>query len=71
MSEVENSLSKNIVAARKQAGLTQNKLAELVGVSLRTVQRWESGEREPFLREFFKIVKATKVTSEDLLSGVL
>ena len=71
MNKVESNLAKNIIAARKQAGLTQTKLAELVGVSPRTVQRWESGEREPFLREFFKIVKATKVTSDELLKGVI
>ena len=31
-------------AWRKSTGLTQQTLAEIAGVSLRTVTRWESGE---------------------------
>lgn len=39
--------SDNIVALRKKQGLTQAQLAELVGVEQPTVQRWETGKREP------------------------
>lgn len=33
--------------ARKAAGLTQEEAARKVGVSLRTVQHWEAGTKEP------------------------
>lgn len=31
--------------ARKSLGLTQGQLAKLMGVDIRTVQKWEGGER--------------------------
>ena len=33
-------------AARKKAGLTQQQSADLIGVNIRSWQRWESGEHE-------------------------
>jgi putative transcriptional regulator len=36
-----------IVRTREKAGLSQAKFAELLGVSVRTVQDWEQGRREP------------------------
>lgn len=33
--------------ARKQAGLTQAKMNQLMKVPLRTIQSWEAGDREP------------------------
>ena len=37
----------NIREMRTQHGLTQKQLAELIGVTTRTVERWESGDRVP------------------------
>ena len=36
-----------VVAARNASGLSQVKFAELMGISVRTLQKWEQGEREP------------------------
>lgn len=36
-----------VVAAREKAGLSQAGFAELLGVSVRTLQQWEQGRREP------------------------
>ncbi len=36
-----------IVRAREKSGLSQAKFAELLGVSVRTIQDWEQGRREP------------------------
>jgi len=36
-----------VVAARENAGLSQAGFAELLGVSVRTLQQWEQGRREP------------------------
>jgi putative transcriptional regulator len=36
-----------IVAARQKSGLSQSQFAELMGVSLRTLQEWEQGRRNP------------------------
>jgi putative transcriptional regulator len=36
-----------IVVAREKTGLSQSQFAALLGVSLRTLQDWEQGRREP------------------------
>ena len=36
-----------IVRAREKSGLTQAEFAQLLGVSVRTIQDWEQGRREP------------------------
>ena len=36
-----------IIRAREKSGLSQGKFAELLGVSVRTLQDWEQGRREP------------------------
>jgi putative transcriptional regulator len=36
-----------VTEARKKAGLSQAKFAELLGVSVRTLQDWEQGRRQP------------------------
>lgn len=36
-----------VAAARNASGLSQAQFAELLGISVRTLQKWEQGEREP------------------------
>ncbi|WP_226447691.1 helix-turn-helix domain-containing protein [Ferribacterium limneticum] len=36
-----------VIAARKASGLSQSQFAELMGVSVRTLQEWEQGRRQP------------------------
>lgn len=36
-----------VVEARRNAGLSQSEFAELLGVSVRTLQDWEQGRRRP------------------------
>ncbi len=36
-----------VLRARKKSGLSQSKFATLLGVSVRTLQDWEQGRREP------------------------
>lgn len=40
-------LAKELHTLRETLGLTQGELARLLGVSARTVSRWEQGESEP------------------------
>lgn len=44
--ELKN-LSKEIVKARKRINISQVKLAEMLGISVRTLESWERGKRNP------------------------
>lgn len=36
-----------VISARKKSGLSQVEFAKLLGVSVRTLQEWEQGRRQP------------------------
>ena len=36
-----------VIAARKNSGLSQSAFAQLLGVSVRTLQGWEQGRKQP------------------------
>lgn len=40
-------VSSPVIEARKKAGLSQSQFATLLGVSLRTLQGWEQGRKQP------------------------
>jgi putative transcriptional regulator len=39
--------SVDVKALREQLGLTQNEFSGMIGVSIKTLQNWEQGRREP------------------------
>ena len=64
-----NTKGKNILEARKNAGLTMEELGKMVGVSRAAIKRYESGEIANIPDDKIeKIAKATKV-SEAFLMG--
>ena len=64
-----NTKGKNILEARKNAGLTMEELGKMVGVARATIKRYESGEIANIPDDKIeKIAKATKV-SEAFLMG--
>ena len=54
-------------AARVAAGLTQEELADKMGVSRSTVIDWESGKREIKTAYFYMFCKLTGFTEDDIL----
>lgn len=46
----------NIKILRTEKGMTHGQFAKKIGVSERTLRRWESGEREPAIKYIKKIV---------------
>ena len=54
---------------RKAKGLTQTQLAQRIGISLNSVQRYEKNERQPSIDLLFKIANALGVTFLDLVLG--
>ena len=55
-----------IAVLRRNAGMTQQKLAELIGATQQQVAYWESGKREPPADVLDKIAKALNVTVEEI-----
>lgn len=55
--------------ARKERKITQEKLAELLGVSNRTVSRWENGQNMPDISLLPKISEILEVSIFEMLGG--
>ncbi len=62
------SLSENIRSFRKQRGMTQEKLAEALGVTVGAVYKWESGQSQPELSLLVEMADFFD-TSVDVLLG--
>lgn len=62
------SIAENILASRTAARLTQEQLAETVGVSRQTVAKWESGETSPDLEHAAALAEALGTTLDMLVS---
>lgn len=60
-------VGKRIKLARELAGLTQEKLAEIIGVSRTAIVRWESGETDPTIDHLIAMTKVLKVSADYLL----
>ena len=54
---------------RKEKGITQEQLAELFGVSGRTVSRWETGTNMPDLDLLIRISDYYNVEIKEILDG--
>lgn len=54
---------------RERAGLSQMKLAVLVGVSLGAIRQWESGKVEPKARHLLKLAEVLGVRPEEIEFG--
>ena len=60
-------ISMNIQSRRKVCGLTQEQLAERLGVSRQTVAKWESGETAPDLSNGAALADALDVSLDELI----
>lgn len=62
-------LNEKLLELRKQKGLTQAELAEILFVSRTAVSKWESGRGYPNIDSLKAIAKFFGVTIDELLSG--
>ncbi len=60
-------MAEKIKFYRQRKNLTQEKLAELIGVSAMTVKRWEWGQRIPRANELMKLAQALNTNMEYLM----
>ena len=64
-------IGENIQCLRKRKSITQEALAEMVGVSRQTIAKWESGESAPDLEMSGKLSQALDVSLDDLANAPL
>ncbi|MGN0781981.1 MAG: helix-turn-helix transcriptional regulator [Christensenellales bacterium] len=60
-------LKDNLKTLRHMTGLSQRRLADELGVSVKTVSHWESGYSEPSLAMLSRLRRVLDVEYEDLL----
>ena len=61
------SLSENIRSFRKQRKMTQEKLAEALGVTVGAVYKWESGQSQPELNLLVEMADFFDISVDALL----
>ncbi|MBE5782126.1 MAG: helix-turn-helix transcriptional regulator [Clostridiales bacterium] len=61
-------LNEKIYWCRKKAGLSQEALAEIIGVSRQSISKWETGEASPEISKLPLLARAFHVTADWLLS---
>lgn len=62
-------LKDRIAAVRKAAGLTQEQMGELVGVTRQAVSKWESGQTVPDAITIGRLCLALHVSADYVLLG--
>ena len=65
----QRKIGRFIAEARKELGMTQRELAEALGVSNRTVSKWECGDGLPELANILPLCELLRVTADELLRG--
>ncbi|MBS1509457.1 MAG: helix-turn-helix transcriptional regulator [Bacteroidetes bacterium] len=62
-----NKLSHNLLFLRKNRGLSQDAMPQLVGISRVTWSNWENGRTEPEVEKLLNIAGIFKVSVDDLI----
>lgn len=61
-------LGEKIKSLRKRLGMSQEKLAELMGISRQAVAKWENGQSAPSTANLFKLAEMLNTTTAFLLA---
>ncbi len=69
-SEVRTSLGEALKQHRTRCKMTQEFVAETIGVSRQAVSKWESGTSDPSTSNLFALAKLYGISVEDLLKAV-
>ena len=64
-------LSDNIKNYRKENNLSQDELAEKLGVSRQSISLWETGQTQPTLENIMALAKIFNVSSDVLLDNIV
>lgn len=62
-------IAKRLQELRKNAGYSQEQLAEMLGISRQAISKWESGQGNPDLDNLTKLTEIYAVSADYLLLG--
>ncbi len=65
----QKKIGRFLAERRRARGLTQRQLAEKLGLSDRTVSKWECGDGLPELANILPLCQALGITADELLRG--
>ena len=68
--EIKKSLGEVLKERRIQAQLTQEYVAEAMGVTRQAVSKWENGTSDPSTTNLLKLAKLYGISPEDLIRSV-
>jgi transcriptional regulator with XRE-family HTH domain len=63
------SIGARLIALRKEKGLTQQEMADEIGLHVNQIRRYESGSAQPSLEALKKMAVAMSVTIDSLVFG--
>ncbi len=63
-------LGERIIQLRKATGLSQEQLAEIVGVSRQAISKWETDQSIPELEKVLLLSKTFSISTDELLGNV-
>ena len=66
---MNESIGKRIARLRKEKGMSQENLAERIGVSAQAVSKWENDQSCPDISLLPRLTKLLGVTADELLTG--
>ncbi len=61
------SIAQRLAPLRKQKGLTQQALADAIGLHITQIKRYEAGSSQPSLEALKKIAQTLRVTTDSLI----
>ena len=65
----QTAIGRYIARKRKEQNLTQEQLSEQLGVSNKTISKWENGKCMPYYSLIQKLCEALHVTLPELMDG--
>lgn len=65
----QEKISVFIQQTRKEKGMTQKELADILGISDKTISKWETGKSMPDMDFFMPLCNALEININELLSG--
>ena len=69
MDDLKSTISKNLIALRTKAKLTQLQLAEMLNYSDKAVSKWERGEAVPDLRVLLRLSEIYGVSVDEIVKA--